>query len=57
MQSSTEINMYSLNTGYKSIIIYLIKRLRKHPFITFKTNGMSTQIFDDYKRGMNVNNT
>lgn len=57
MECSIEISMYPLNADYKPAIITFIKRLRKHPFITIETNGMSTQIFGDYKRVMNAINT
>ena len=57
MECSVEISMYLLNADYKPAIINFIKRLRKHPFITIETNGISTQIFGDYKRVMNSINT
>ena len=57
MECSVEISMYPLNADYKPAIINFIKRLRKHPFITIETNGMSTQIFGNYKRVMNAINT
>lgn len=57
MECSIEISMYPLNTDYKPAISNFIKRLRKHPFITIETNGISTQVFGDYKRVMNAINT
>ena len=57
MECSIEISMYPLTTDYKSAISNFIKRLRKHPFITIETNGISTQVFGDYKRVMNAINT
>ena len=57
MECSVEISMYPLNSDYKPAIIDFIKRLRKHPFISIETNGMSTQIFGNYKRVMNAINT
>ena len=57
MECSVEISMYPLNSDYKPSIITFIKRLHKHPFITVETNGMSTQVFGDYKRVMNAINT
>ncbi len=56
MECSVEISMYPLNTNYKSAIINFIKCLRKHPFIIIETNGMSTQVFGDYKRVMRAIN-
>lgn len=43
MECSVEISMYPLKTDYKRAIINFIKSLRKHPFVTIETNGMSTQ--------------
>ena len=57
MVCSVEISMYPLNADYKPTIITFIKRLRKYPFVNIETNGMSTQIFGDYKRVMNAINT
>ena len=57
MECSVEISMYPLNADYIPPIITFIKRLRKHPFITAETNGMSTQVFGDYQRVMNAINT
>lgn len=52
MECSIEISMYPLNKDYKSSIISFIQNLRKHPFITVETNGISTQVFGDYNRLM-----
>jgi len=49
--------MYPLKEDYKPSIIAFIKNLRKYPFIKVNTNGMSTQVFGDYKRVMNAINT
>ena len=57
MSSSVEISMYPLKEDYKPSIIAFIKNLRKYPFIKVNTNGMSTQVFGDYKRVMNAINT
>ena len=57
MECSVVISMYPLNKDYKSEIINFIKGLHKHPFISIETNGMSTQVFGDYKRVMNAINT
>lgn len=54
MECSVELSMYPLTSDYESTIISFIKRLRKHPFISVETNGMSTQIFGDYDRVMNA---
>ena len=57
MNSSVEISMSPLKEDYKPSIIAFIKNLRKYPFIKVNTNGMSTQVFGDYKRVMNAINT
>ncbi len=57
MECSVEISMYPINNNYKPAIIDFIKRLRKHPFISIETNGMSTQVFGDYNRVMKAINT
>ena len=57
MECSVEISMYPINNNYKPAIINFIKRLRKHPFISIETNGMSTQVFGDYNRVMKAINT
>jgi len=48
--------MYPLNKDYKPSIISFIQNLRKHPFIIVKTNGISTQVFGDFKRLMKAIN-
>jgi len=57
MHTSVEISMYPLKEDYRPSIIAFIKNLRKYPFIKVNTNGMSTQVFGDYKRVMNAINT
>ena len=57
MNCSVEISMYPLKEDFKPSIIQFIKNLRKYPFIKVDTNGMSTQVFGDYKRVMNAINT
>ena len=57
MLCSVEISMYPLKENFKPSIIAFIKNLRKYPFIKVNTNGMSTQVFGEYKRVMNAINT
>jgi uncharacterized protein YqgV (UPF0045/DUF77 family) len=57
MLCSLEISMYPLKENFKPSIIAFIKNLRKYPFIKVTTNGMSTQVFGEYKRVMNAINT
>jgi uncharacterized protein YqgV (UPF0045/DUF77 family) len=57
MVCSVEISMYPLKENFKPSIIAFIKNLRKYPFVKVTTNGMSTQVFGEYKRIMNAINT
>ena len=57
MVCSVEISMYPLKENFKPSIIAFIKNLRKFPFIKVTTNGMSTQVFGEYKKVMNAINT
>ena len=57
MVCSVEISMYPLKENFKPSIIAFIKNLRKYPFIKVNTNGMSTQVFGEYKKVMNSINT
>ena len=56
MKCSVEISMYPLDNQYIEPITAFITNLRKHPFITIETNGMSTQIFGDYDNVMKAVN-
>ena len=57
MDCSVEISMYPLKEEFKPSIISFIKNLRKHSFIKVDTNGISTQVFGNYKRVMQAINT
>ena len=52
MKCSVEISMYPLDVNYIEPITFFIKRLKRHPFISLKTNSMSTQVFGDYDNVM-----
>ena len=52
MKCSVEISMYPLDVNYIEPITFFIKRLKRHPFISLETNGMSTQVFGDYDNVM-----
>ena len=49
--------MYPLKEDFKPSIITFIKNLRKYSFLKVDTNGMSTQVFGEFKRVMNAINT
>jgi uncharacterized protein YqgV (UPF0045/DUF77 family) len=57
MDCSVEISMYPLKEDFKPSIIQFIKNLRDYPIIKVETNGMSSQVFGDYKLVMNAINT
>ena len=57
MLCSVEISMYPLKEDFKPSIIAFIKNLRKYSFLKVDTNGMSTQVFGEYKGVMNAINT
>ena len=57
MDCSVEISMYPLKENFKPSIISFVKKLREYPNIKVDTNGMSTQVFGEYKRVMNTINT
>ena len=57
MVCSVEISMYPLKEDFKPSIITFIKNLRKYSFLKVDTNGMSTQVFGEFKRVMNAINT
>ena len=48
--------MYPLKEDFRPSIIAFIKNLRKYSFLKVDTNGMSTQVFGEYKRVMNAIN-
>ena len=52
MKCSVEISMYPLDVNYIEPITFFIKRLKRYPFISLETNGMSTQVFGDYDNVM-----
>ena len=56
MICSLEISMYPLKEEFKPAIIKFIKNLRNYNKITVRTNGMSTQLFGEYKNIMNAIN-
>ena len=56
MVCSVEISMYPLKEDFKPSIITFIKNLRKYSFLKVDTNGMSTQVFGEFKRVMNAIN-
>jgi uncharacterized protein YqgV (UPF0045/DUF77 family) len=52
MQTSVEISYYPLLEDYVIPIKKFIKNIKKNKNIIVQTNGMSTQIFGEYKEVM-----
>lgn len=48
MNISIDISYYPLKDEFIPTILDFIDRLNKHPELTAKTNGMSTQVFGEY---------
>ncbi|MDV7401800.1 hypothetical protein RZS08_60835, partial [Arthrospira platensis SPKY1] len=54
MKASVEISMYPLEREYVHEIKDFISRIRDHDTLECVSNGMSTQIFGEYRAIMNV---
>ncbi len=54
MKTSVEISYYPLHNEYIPPIKDFIDRLHKHQEIKAKTNGMSTQVFGEYEKVMEI---
>ena len=54
MKTSVEMSYYPLNDNYLEPIKSFIERLNTHKNITCQTNGMSTQVFGEYRDVMNA---
>jgi uncharacterized protein YqgV (UPF0045/DUF77 family) len=49
MKITVEISLYPLHEAYEQSVLDFIAKLKEHPSIEVKTNGLSTQIFGDYE--------
>jgi uncharacterized protein YqgV (UPF0045/DUF77 family) len=54
MKTSVEISYYPLRPEFVTPILDFIKRLNTHKDIEAVTNGMSTQVFGEYKAVMSA---
>jgi uncharacterized protein YqgV (UPF0045/DUF77 family) len=54
MKISVDISYYPLKEEFKPQIIDFIERINTYENITAQTNGMSTQVFGEYKNVMNA---
>ena len=54
MESSIEISLYPLTDEFVPEVVDFIERLKKHPEMKVEANGLSTQIFGNYRKIMQV---
>jgi uncharacterized protein YqgV (UPF0045/DUF77 family) len=54
MQATIEISMYPLSDDYIQRVLAFLENLKKHHQITVETNGLSTQIFGDYHKLLDI---
>lgn len=54
MKTSVEISYYPLLVEYIPPIKRFIERLNQHQSLVVKTNGMSTQVFGEYREVMHA---
>jgi len=54
MRAAVEISMYPLGGDYIAAILAFIERLNRHPELIVVTNDLSTQIWGELQRIMNV---
>jgi uncharacterized protein YqgV (UPF0045/DUF77 family) len=54
MKTSVDISFYPLRPEFVTPILDFIKRLNEHKEIEAVTNGMSTQVFGEYRAVMNA---
>jgi|GEM_PF-230480 len=54
MQATVEISLNPLTENYEQIVVEFIMRLKKYNGLRIDVNGLSTQIFGDYDRIMDI---
>ncbi len=54
MKATIEISLYPLTEDYKSVVLDFLKILNVYKDIKVETNGLSTQIFGDYRYMMQM---
>ena len=54
MKASIDISMYPLSQDYKTYILDYISHLESYPEIRIQRNTLSTQLFGDYDRLMEI---
>lgn len=54
MTASLDISMYPLREDYKQPILEFIDRLRQYEELDVQANNLSTQVFGDYDRMLEI---
>lgn len=54
MQATLEISLYPLHQEYEERVLVFLEKINQYEDLTIETNGMSTQIFGDYFKIMEM---
>lgn len=54
MQATVEISLYPLHQDYENRVIAFLEKINQYEGLTIETNGVSTQIFGDYHKIMEM---
>lgn len=54
MQATVEISLYPLHQDYENKVLQFLAKINKYDDLTIETNGVSTQIFGDYFKIMEM---
>ncbi|MDX2197031.1 MAG: YkoF family thiamine/hydroxymethylpyrimidine-binding protein [Cytophagales bacterium] len=54
MQATVELSIYPLTNDYVSVVWQFIDNLKKYENIELVSNGLSTQVFGDYREVMDI---
>ena len=54
MQATVEISLYPLHQDYENKVLAFLAKINEYDGLTIETNGVSTQIFGDYFKIMEM---
>ena len=54
MQATVEISLYPLHQDYEKKVLSFLAKINEYEDLTIETNGVSTQIFGDYFKIMEM---
>lgn len=54
MQATVEISLYPLHQDYENRVLKFLAKINEYPDLIIETNGVSTQIFGDYLKIMEM---